>query len=347
MRGFQFAAIFVALAIAPGALGGQAPSPFEFFSPAVRLDPGDLRALGRGEPIVRTLPGHEKQVAVFGAISLDAPGDRLVAWVGAIERFKQGPMVRAVGRFSDPARAADLERFTLTDAERSDLRGCRVEDCSVKLTAEQIEALHRAREGTAEWEARADDLMRRLLVERVTRYRASGLAALGAYADRDPPRDPAAAFADILDQSAFLRDRLPEVLPYLQRRVPNTLTPPVVASFVYWSQELFGGRPVASGTDVWVFTFDPVSRPGVPETLVLGKQIFATHYLNGSLNLTAVVRDPTTGQRYLAFLNRSEVDVIGGFFGGLARRLVERRIRGEADDILRGLKSRLEGGLPD
>ena len=83
-----------------------------------------------------------------------------------------------------------------------------------------------------------------------------------------------------------------------------------------------------------------------PDALVAGKQIFATHYMNGALALTAIVGGGPGSRRYLAYLNRSEVDVLGGFLGGLVRWIVERRLKSEASEVLQGLRRRIERGLP-
>ena len=118
---------------------------------------------------------------------------------------------------------------------------------------------------------------------------------------------------------------------------------PQVESFVYWSKERFGGRPVISVTHVSMLRGAGAAQP---DALVAGKQIFATHYMNGALALTAIVGGGPGSRRYLAYLNRSEVDVLSGFFGGLVRWLVERRLKSEASDVLQGLRRRLESGLP-
>ena len=60
-------------------------------------------------------------------------------------------------------------------------------------------------------------------------------------------------------------------------------------------------------------------EPGLADALVAGKEIFATHYVNASLGLTAIVRGEPGGPNYLAYVNRSEVDMLGGMFGGLVR----------------------------
>jgi hypothetical protein len=76
--------------------------------------------------------------------------------------------------------------------------------------------------------------------------------------------------------------------------------------------------------------------------LVAGKQVFATHYMNASLNLTAVLNGPAGSHNYLALLTRTEVDLLDGYFGWLKRTLIERRVKDEAQKIILGLRQRLE-----
>jgi hypothetical protein len=93
-----------------------------------------------------------------------------------------------------------------------------------------------------------------------------------------------------------------------------------------------------------------IVRPGTdrhrPSILVTGKQIFATHYVEGALGVTMVWQDATNGLRYLAYLNRSQLDLLRGIFGRLARGVLEGRLKRQAPQIIRGLRARLESGSP-
>jgi hypothetical protein len=82
---------------------------------------------------------------------------------------------------------------------------------------------------------------------------------------------------------------------------------------------------------------------GLPQTLAAGKQLFATHYSDGSINLTMLLRGCEGRANYLAYVNRTEVDVVRGMFGWLARRVIEGRLEDEAGDVLEGLRRRFEG----
>jgi hypothetical protein len=86
--------------------------------------------------------------------------------------------------------------------------------------------------------------------------------------------------------------------------------------------------------------------PDLPDVLVAGKEIFSTHYVNASLGVTALMRGDLGGSNYLVYVNRSEVDMLHGMFGGLIRWFMQRRLKAEAANVLQGLRRRLESGEP-
>jgi hypothetical protein len=78
---------------------------------------------------------------------------------------------------------------------------------------------------------------------------------------------------------------------------------------------------------------------------LVSTEILATHYRNASIGLTAVVED-VAGQGYLVYVNRSQLDVLGGFFGALKRAIIESRVRSESVQVFGELRRRLESGPP-
>jgi hypothetical protein len=345
MRAVAHAVVLVAVggALAPAASPvPQVPAdPFAFFKPEVTLTPEERRAIDRGEARVKILSHGERDVAVFGVTPVNISADRLVAWVRRIERMKESPATLAVGRFSDPPRLADLDRLTIDDDEMWDVQQCRPGDCHIRLSAEEMARLRREVSGpTAQWRPRMQGTFRQILLERVLAYQARGFAGLPTYEDKAPSRQTADAFNVVFEQSRSLRTGLPQFAAALQG--PPSI-PPGVESFYYWAKERLSGKPVISATHVSIIR--PES-PGSPAVLVVGKQIFATHYFTGAISVTALLRGAPGGHNYLAYLNRSEVDVIGGMFGGVARMLIQRRVRGEAAELLEGLRKRLEAGEP-
>ena len=82
-----------------------------------------------------------------------------------------------------------------------------------------------------------------------------------------------------------------------------------------------------------------------PAAFAVGsKQIYGTHYFDASLGLTVLVADPSPASpaTYVAYLNRSRVDVIGGMFGGVAKKIIAAKARSTVGDQLGRLRTRLE-----
>ena len=79
-------------------------------------------------------------------------------------------------------------------------------------------------------------------------------------------------------------------------------------AFLYWSKERYRrGKPVVAVTHVHIIR---PAGPSLPKVVVLGQEVFASHYRNGSLS-TSLVLD-TGNSRYLVYLNRSRLDRLGG-----------------------------------
>lgn len=315
--------------------------PLAFFHPSVELSREDRDRLASGEPVVRVLRDTGADVAVFGAVPVRIDGDRLVAWVRNIAELKRSPAVLAIGRVSNPPRLEDFDRLILDEAELNEIRQCRPGDCGLKLTADEISRLQTAMAAPSRERPRIQQVFRELMLRRVRDYLTAGGAALPRYADRKHTPPLGEVFQSILRQSTFLTERLPALADDLQR-YPHGLSGDA-ESFIYWAKETFGRKPVISATHVVIV------RPtgaDLPSALVIGRQLFATHYMDGALSVTAIVRDAPASRSYLTYLNRTRVDSLGGFFGPFVRSAIERRLRNEAAELLPRVRDRLESGEP-
>lgn len=337
------AAVALSLATGPPGAGQQAGSdPFEFLAPGVVVSGADRARLDDDQVVARVLSGKSGQLAVFVATRMNAPPDALVAWTRAIAELKRSKFVLAIGRFSDPPRPSDLEGLTLDQRDLDTIRQCRPGNCGLKLPAADIESLTGVvATAGADWPDAVQREFRRLLAARVVQYRAGGLAALASPADRKKSTRPDDALSAIVEQSPYL-GKLPHVVAWLED-YPHADS--AVESFFYWSKEHYGeGKPVISITHVGILR--PESDHRLPAVLVAGKQIFATHYLEGALGLTMIVRDASNGAPYLAYVNRSQVDILRGLLGRFVRGALEDRVERQAPQIVRSLRARLESGNP-
>jgi len=318
----------------------NAGDPFSFFSPAITIDAGERERIDRGQVLARVLPAGDGEVAVFAASRFDAEPEALVRWTKAIEALKRSPFVTAIRRFSQPPVLSDLDTLVLDDVDLEGIRRCEAGNCSVKLAAHEIDALKSAAVSNSEWKSAVQREFRRLVLSRVTKYQSEGLAGLPPYVDRSEPTRPHAEFAGILARSPHLRNYLPAVADGLSDYPRAEL--PSAESFLYWSKEQYkNGKPIVAVTQVHIVR--PVG-PSLPEVVVLGQEIFASHYRDGSLGSTFVLDGGKT--RYLVYLNRSRLDRLGGMLSGLKRSLVERRLASEVKNGLDAVRRRIESSNP-
>ena len=114
------------------------------------------------------------------------------------------------------------------------------------------------------------------------------------------------------------------------RGFPNIADRHVQESFLYWSKETFGMKPIVSITH---FSAAWSDTPDRPEAMVVSKQVYATHYRNAATTTFMVIA--AGASHYLVYINRSQIDAFKGMFGGFVRRVVERRVLAEAPEVLR------------
>jgi len=316
--------------------------PFAFVASVVPLNPEERGRLDRGETLVKVVPARDREVVVFSATRVTFGGDRLVAWIRRIADLKRGRYTDAIGRFSEPPRPADLAALTLEEQDLEDIRRCRPGACGVKLSDAEIETLRqRVAAAGSDWQPAVQAAFRDLVLARADAYLALGHAAVPPYHDKGTPTSPRDEFARVIEGSGFLAEGLPDLTRHLLEYPHGPSAP--IESFLYWAKERLGGRPVVSVTHVAIARG---GAPGVPQVVVAGKQVFASHYMTGSLGLTMLLGEEDGGPGYLAYLNRSRVDLLGGLFGRLVRRIMEGRLRSEAGEAVEALRRRIEAGDP-
>jgi len=339
MRFFRLGVLALSVIRVLPAAQPAADDPFLFFRPSVVITPAERQHLDRGQVLVRVLPGQEREITVFCAAAFDRGGEALVQGVRRIEELKRGPYVLAIGRFSDPPRIGDLAGLALDEEDLQSIRNCRLSDCAVKLSGSEMEQLRRAAVPGTNAKNSLQDAFRSLVLERVSAYKARGHEGIPGYQDTRTPVDLKIEFSGIVRNSPYLIERMPQFAAYLEG-YPR-IQAPVPESFFYWSKEKIGRKPVISVTHVSIIRGE--NRADLPEVLVAGKQVFATHYMNGALALTAVVGGRDGAPRYLVYLNRSRVDMLGGFLGWIKRSIVEERLESETEKIFQALRDRLRG----
>lgn len=307
------------------------------------LTPDQWNAVNRGivqAEILRTqTPG---EVAVIGVARVRASTACFLTRFRDIEKFKKSPDVLNIEKFEPPLEPRVLAGFRLQPGDVQDLPQCGVGSCNVKLSAETIQRLA----NYVDWsrpdhDTRAQAIFREAMLNYLQTYLREGNPALIVYRDKSKPVSLANEFRGVLDARPGLADLVPRFRDYLAEYPGGSL--PGVSDFFYWSTEKFGFKAVDSITHVFIYT-----QPG--QAVVASKQLYASHYFAASLGFTAALddrSDPSHPAMYLVYLNRSRVDLLAGFLGGLRRAILRGRLEDGMRDNLAEVARKLAASCTD
>jgi hypothetical protein len=314
-------------------------TPFAWFEPDAAMSRDDLQRLARREVVVKALPSKNSQLGVFAATELRQTPEVFLAWIRNMPQLQRSKAVAAIGRFSEPPVLADLDGLTLDKRDVQAIRECGPSQCALKLSAPEIESLRKVAHGGSD--DAIQQAFRRVLFERLLAYRARGLAAVPVAASR--PVQPADVFAALHASSPYIYRSDARLALWLN--TPDRSPASEVESFYYWAKEYYAsGKPVIVLTQVGVTHAPPGS--GAPEVAVVGRQLFATRYMNGMLSHITLAREPGTNAFYMTYSNRAQLDALSGFWGGIVRTIINSRLRGDAATVLEALRGRIESGPP-
>jgi hypothetical protein len=123
---------------------------------------------------------------------------------------------------------------------------------------------------------------------------------------------------------------------YLEQ-YPQGPLPAGAEQHLHWFETVLLPKPTIQ---VWHATIQRRPNVDFADVVVLSRQVFATHYGNGSLALTILTR--AAPARYLVYVNWTAVDGLEGFLSGLRRYFVERRVRSAARNAIDIFKQKIE-----
>jgi len=285
----------------------------------------DFAALQANQPVVRLAPvSNKREIAVAGLVNIRAGADEFLRSYRDSMLRKSNGAILEIGSFGSQPTLADLESLTLETGDIEDLKDCVIGDCEVKLSAAMIDRFRREIDWNApDYALKVTSLFKQMLSEYVSDYRTRGEAALIQYNDKRDEIDLAAEQRALSGASGYTNSLLADSNAGLQ----------LIEDAIVWSKIKFGLKPVIAVNHIKIYKRD---REVGPQVLIASKQIYASHYFNASLALTAFVTVPGATQgAYLVSENRSRADGLEGPFGKIKRGVVEKK-------ALEGLKAILE-----
>jgi len=301
----------------------------------LRFSEGDLASLVRGQVVKHDLPSRAPgEIAVAGAVRVRAPKARFFARVRDITRFKSGPAVVQIGRFSNPPMLDDLATLTV-DKDDFDVRSCRLGDCGVRLSAAAIERLAREVDLKApDAQARGAAWFKQLLLDEVLAYLTGADRRMTQYDDGSKPIRPREELDGILAGMPEIGALAPGLADQL-RNFPGSRLPDA-EDFLYWSKEKFGIAPFITVTQVTILCRSSAT------CVMATRDVYSSRYLDASVAL-AIAADAGGPDAFdLVYDNRSRANALKGTFAGLRRSLTERRARGGLEESLKTIKQQLE-----
>ena len=285
----------------------------------------DFAALQLNQPVVRLAPVSDKrEIAVAGLVNIRSGAEEFLRSYRESMTRKNNDAILEIGSFGAQPALADLENLTLEARDIEDLKECVVGACDVKLSAAMIERFRKEFDWNAtDYQLKATNLFKQMLFEYVRDYRARGEAALIEYNDKRNEVSLAREQRALSSSSSYINDLLSDSKADLQ----------LVDDSIVWSKIKFGLKPVLAINHVTIYRR---TNEAGPQVLIASKQLYANHYFNASLALTAFVNVPGAAQgAYLVYENRSRADGLEGPFGKIKRGVVEKK-------AVEGLKAILE-----
>lgn len=302
----------------------------------LRFSESDLADLRRGRVVKHGLPSRAPgEVAVVGAVRVQVPKAAFFARVRDIARFKSGPDVLQIGRFSNPPSLDDLAALTV-GTDDFDVRSCRPGDCGIRLPADVIARFAREVDVKAsDAQARGALLFKQILFDDVAAYVSGGMNRMTQYDDGPRAIRPHDELEGILVNMPEIGELVPGLPDHLLRFPSKPL--PDAEDFLYWSKERFGAEPFISVTHVTL-----VCRSAAT-CVMTTRDVYSSRYLDASVALAiATDAEGVPGAFDLFYENRSRANALKGTLGGLRRSLAERRARGALEESLKTIKMRLE-----
>jgi hypothetical protein len=337
-RAWRRSAATALLAWGASTLSAQAPPDPAALLGRIGFTAREIGDVERGVAVARVLDTDNREIAVIGAVRINASPDPLAARFRQLDYLRGREAVLQLGTFGRVPSAADLQALRF-EAYDLDVRDCRPGDCKVRLSAEDISRFTReVNWGAPDWATASAKIWRDVLSGYASGYVARGAAALPVFVNKEEALKVESERAILLRQLEVLEPCAPQLYRYV--RTPAGGRPRGLEDLTYWAVEDFGVRPVMRVVHQAMYR-----APGPDASLAIASsQIYAAHYLDAAENFVcALVRPGSSGREfYLISVNRARTRSLSGVLRAFARSTVRGRSRDAMEKILTSTKASLE-----
>ena len=258
----------------------------QYLLQVAKFSPAEMAALENGTVITKVEPGGvDTEILTVAAVKIRATADQVVSYYGQMISYVDGAITKAFGKFSNPPTAADVKDLSLDPEDVAQLRSCKRGNCDIRVGGAGLDTFR----SSVNWNApdaasQVNVLARQAVLGYVSAYVKSGDAALVTYNDRSEPVSLKQQWQSILAGSPYFQQYSPALREYLEQYPRKTLQG--ATDVLYWVKEDYTGlKPVISVVHGVIYAAP--ERPG--RIVVVQKQLYASHYYDGSLAVANVV----------------------------------------------------------
>jgi hypothetical protein len=317
-----------------------------FLREQIKLTDEQIRAISNGNVVATALPTHSpSEVVVFGAVFVSADPREYAKLAFDLARMRTLAGYRGAGRVGRPMESRDLDGATLEPEDIRELKNCHPGKCNVQLPAESMREIQAGLNwSNPDVANQVNERVRKVLLGFLRRYQEGGNRALKPYHDKTHPFDTGAELYAWLSRSKARHVYLPGLDGYLLDYPSPTHAS--AESLFYWEKVRFGLKPTLRLNHAIAYS---TTVPGGMVQVVAVKQLYASHYLQLAVDLTACVTEPDSANGrgfYLISLKASTQQGLTGFTGSIIRRIVVSRTRYAQEQDLIGIKRALESAHP-
>lgn len=254
-----------------------------------------------------------------------------------IENYQTLFQFESVGKFQKPAEPQDLKALRFTDGELSEFLGCKVKDCEMKLSSDEITMIPDKPDMKTEAGREAvSEVYRKILLSRLTAYQSQGLAGLGKYDDGPREYNP----KEIADAHLLKFDHLEAYFPGITRYLQEypSYKDQRIDEFFYWSRSHLGNKPVIAIHHV-------ITRRVGEDYVLVSRLVYSNHYYLSSMTVMHLINyaDAISPWTLFVFEQRTLTDLHGPLEGigrNILRSNLEKSVTAEFKAVGKEMEER-------
>jgi hypothetical protein len=296
---------------------GAGTTPEQILAERFQFTPKEIDQARQGQPAVKVHVEGEELTAV-GAVKLPGKKERLADWLKNIEHFRTSAELGTTHVIQLPPGPEAFAGVSLDSNDLAELKQCTPEHCALRLPADVLARV------TSEGTAKANDIVRQMLLNYTNAYMKTGNAAVSP------------EMQGLIAKAKTMTDLSPELVTYLDAYPASA--PAGVDQRFYWAAMPAGGTTIVSLHHLVQY------RPRPNEIWIADKSLYATRYFDAGVLAIGLYDAPDGSGFYAIAGSRVKSSQLGGAAGTVLRRQIQRSAADTVKMYLEWLHDSLSAG---